>query len=305
MTKIKFSTVIFLLVFVIQTALPIAYGHDLHFTVGAAHAPGADEPEPGEPLAFVDLAPLGRTFHLLARPVGQRCGGYYSLDESVRSLHKLDAFAINVQSNGTYEIAGSKHPHTGSWIWAEIVSVSGPDGATFGFWEENSNVVTHSMVTNQPTGNPRFVLSEGIDDVMEDPQGHIHGRAWTADKAGDYQIGIRLIDLSTTAAGGGPWHAPSQVYVFHFSTGPAFQPVIARNPAGAVTLTWPSEMGIDQEGGQSGVVFTVLRSPNLSEGTWESVGTVTGTIADTVSFVDPSPPPGAMFYRLTYPWRPQ
>lgn len=301
----QFPTAVLPLLFVFRAALPTASGHDLHFTVGAIHAPGADEPEPGEPLAFIDLAGLGRTFHLLARPVGQRCGGTYSLDESVRSLHNLDAFAINVQSNGTYEIAGDDHPHTGSWIWAEIVSVSGPEGATFGFWEENSKAATYSMAANEPTGNPRFVLSEGIDDVGDDPQGHIHGRAWSADKAGDYQIGIRLIDLSTSGPDGGPWHAPSPVYVFQFSAGPTFQPVMAESPAGAVTLTWPSQMGIDQEGGQSGVVFTILRSSTLTDGSWENIGSVTGTTADSASFTDSEPPPGAAFYRLAYPWGPQ
>ena len=283
-------------------ALPLltASAHD-HYSAGIVDTTSNGQPDAGEPLQFVGGIPTNRIFHLMARPVGQRCGGHYMLDESPRTLFPTDSFSLIVQSDGQYEIKGTNHPHTGAWIWVEIVSVSGPAGGTFGFWEENSNTVTHSLPANQATGNPRFVISEGIDATGEDPQGHIHGRAWTADKPGDYVVGLRLVDLSSNRPGGGPWHSPSAVYHLHFSAGPDFQPSLKRNPSGTMTLSWSSRMGIWQLY-QTGIVFTVQRSVSLSPSTWANVGSVTGTTADILNFTDSSPPPGHAFYRLVYDW---
>jgi hypothetical protein len=287
-----------LLILSFAVAAPLS-AHD-HFAVGITDANANGMPDSGESLRFADGDPEGKVFHLLARPVGQRGGGCYLLDEMPRTLFPADAFSITVQSDGQYDIKGTHHPATGSWIWAEIVSVSGPAGSRFGFWEPGVMTPTYLLDANEAVTDAAFVLSEGIDDSGEDPAGHIHGRAWTADTAGDYVVGIRLTDRSTNAPGGGPCHAPSRIYHFRFAAGPAFQPNIVRS-INSVTLTWPSRMGIWADGGQSGVVFRVLRSPR-PDGGWQPVGSVTGTTADTVFFTDFSAPTGSAFYRLAYDW---
>jgi hypothetical protein len=295
------------LTIILIVSVPPVVAHD-HFAAGIVDANLNGRPDAGEPLQFVGANGTNKTFHLLARPVGQRCGGHYMLDESVRTLFPTDSFSLIALSDGQYEVKAPLHAHTGSWIWVEIASVTGPAGSNFGFWEENSQVSTHLLPANEPTGNPRFVISEGIDDADEDPQGHIHGRAWTADKAGDYQIGLRLVDRSTSGPNGGPWHAPSVVYLFHFTAGPDFQPKIVQAPGGSVILTWPGQTGIWQ-GVESGMVFSVQRAGILAPGGWQTLGTRTGTAdvnqaldAATLQFTDPSPPPGRAFYRLSYEW---
>ncbi len=287
-----------ILAFLLFAVAP-AWPHQ-HFAVGIIDANSNNRPDAGEVLRFAEGNPEAPAFRLLARPVGQRCGGHYMLDENPRTLFPADAFSLIVQSDGQYEIAGDHHPATGSWIWAEIVSVSGPAGSRFGFWESGANGPTLSLPANEEVENAAFVLSEGMDDPGEDPQGHIHGRAWTADKPGDYLVGIRLVDRSTSGPGGGSWHQPSQVYSFRFTAGPSFQPRIVRSET-SVTLTWPSRMGIWTGGGQGGVPFRVLRS-NRPGGTWQQLAIITGTTADTASFTDPSPPSGSAFYRLAYDW---
>lgn len=274
-----------------------------HFAAGIIDANSNGLPDSGEVLRFADGDPEVPVFRLLARPVGQRCGGHYMLDESPRTLFPADAFSLIVQSDGQYEIAGDYHPATGSWIWAEIVSVSGPTGSRFGFWETGANTPTISLPANQAVADTAFVLSEGMDDPGEDPSGHIHGRAWTADMPGDYVVGIRLVDRGTSGPGGGPWHQPSRVYSFRFTAGPSFQPHIVRSET-SVTLTWPSRMGIWTAGGQSGVPFRVLRSIR-PDGPWQQLAVVTGTTAESVSFTDLSPPQGSAFYQLAYDWASQ
>jgi hypothetical protein len=282
----------------IMTASPLAAHR--HFAVGIIDANSNGQPDAGEALRFADGDPEAHVFRLLSRPVGQRCGGHYMLDESPRTLFPADAFSITVQSDGQYDLPGAHHPATGSWIWAEIVSVSGPVGSLFGFWETGADTPTHLLPANQPVNAAAFVLSEGMDDAGEDPAGHIHGRAWTADKPGDYLVGIRLVDRSTSGPGGGPWHQPSRIHYLRFTAGPSFQPQVLRSDA-AVTLVWPSRMGVWSDLGEQGVRFRILRTTGPAAG-WQQVGEVIGTTADSVSFTDPAPPPGTALYRLAYDW---
>ncbi len=256
----------------------------------------------GEPLKFVGASGTDWIIRLLARPVGQRCGGYYMFDDSARTLFP-DTFSFTAISNGEYDDNDFGHAHDGSYIWMEIVSVAGPAGAKFGFWEQGATEPTASFETNQPAGNFQFVLSEGFDFSGEDPFGHIHGRAWTANKPGDYFVGMRLVDRSTNRPAGGPWHTPSPVYTYHFKAGPSFQPTGQLISGTGYVLTWKSEMGYwTGSPTQTGVSFGIERATLLSPPNWENIGTVVGTTAGTVSFTDPSPPAGPVFYRLKYQW---
>lgn len=290
-------------------AISPAAAHD-HFGAGVVDTNANGQPDAGEPLAILGTDPSTRVFRLLPRPVGfrpaQRCGGHYMLDETVRTLFPNDAFSFTVLSDGQEETAVTGHPHTGAFIWLEITAVTGPAGAHFGFWEAGRSATadtpTVSFATHQPTGGFAFVLSTGTDAEDQDPFGHVHGRAWTADKPGDYQVSLRLVDRSTTGPGGGPWHAPGKEFTLHFKAGPDFQPSIHKVAGTGCILTWPSQMGI-WEPSQTGIVFKILRTTDPAQG-WEPIGSVTGTSAATATFTDPSPPPGKAFYRLAYDWAP-
>ncbi len=283
-----------------------ASAHD-HFAAGIVDAIANGLPDAGEPLRMTGPALTNRVFHLLARPVGQTYGGYYMLNENARTLFPLDSFSFTALSDGQAESGDVNFAHTGSDIWMEITAVAGPAGANFGYWDVGqasaSETPTVTFPTNKPTGNFAFEISEPLPWLLpeeQDPYGHIHGRAWTADKPGDYFVSYRLVDRSTTGPGGGPWHAPSQTYVFHYQSGPAFQPSVTLAGSGCV-LTWPSQMGI-WEPYQSGVVFQVLRSTNPASGNWTPIGSVTGTTAATATFTDSTRPAGKAFYRLSFGW---
>lgn len=286
--------------------LPLA-AHD-HFAAGVLDTNANGEPDAGEPLAILGADPSTHVFHLLARPAGfrpsQKCGGYYMLDDSARTLFPNDVFSFTALSSGIEESASDGHAHAGAYIWLEITAVTGPPGARFGFWEAGrattADTPTRSFTTGQPTGDFAFPISTGTDAEGEDPFGHIHHRAWTVDKPGDYQVSVRLVDRSTNARDGQPWHTPSQVFKLHFKAGPEFQPSMKRLQGGGCVLTWPSQMGI-WEPSQTGIVFQILRSTDPAQG-WSPIGSVTGTSADTVSFTDPEPPSGKAFYRLAYDW---
>ena len=190
--------------------------HGQHTHIGA----GAASQTPGTPLQFSSGYTAGTTYHLLAKPVVQDYGGYYSLDAQPRPVGSLgwyDYFTFTALSDGQAEEDGPFHAANGSELHMEIVSVTGPAGAHFGFWDKNwvsgHLTPTQSFETGQPTGsNNTFILSEPLQPPLipdGDPYGHIHGRAWTADVPGDYVVGFRIFDANAI-------HTPSPIYSFNF-----------------------------------------------------------------------------------------
>jgi hypothetical protein len=72
----------------------------------------------------------------------------------------------------------------------ELISVTGPTGAFFSFWESGSTIPTWSRSSgwNQTeTDRPAFPVILGGET-------HAHGRIFTADQPGDYQIVFRARD---------------------------------------------------------------------------------------------------------------
>jgi hypothetical protein len=292
-------------------AAGVGHSHD-HFEAGILDANENSQPDAGEKLRVIGPDFTHRVFRLLPRPFGfrpvQRCGGFYMLDDSVRTVFPLDAFTFSALSDGQEQAGDIDHAATGAYIWMEILSVTGPPGAKFGFWETGRSAAfdtpSVSFTTNAPTGNHAFVISGGYDAADQDPHGHFHGRAWTADRPGDYRVTYRLVDLSTSGPGGGPWHLPSDPFTFHFQAGPDFTPKGTLMPGTGFILTWASQMGI-RDPFQPGVEFKVMRSTDPASGVWSEIGAVTGTTAATATFTDGAPPPQKAFYRLAYTWAPE
>lgn len=320
-----------------------AVAHD-HYAAGVQDTNGNGQPDAGEPLAFAPAGSAagdfttggdgtGKTYHLCPRPFGyrptQRCGGYYVLDENARTLFPADSFSFIVLSDGSYTgVVDPGHAHGGAWLWMEIVSVTGPEGGQFGFWDADTSryndTPTVTFFANQPisTRTPtdlpsptpiyypfttypsnRFILSEGYNAAGEDPAGHIHERSWTATKPGDYYVGMRLIDLSTNGPStGGRWHSPSQIYTYHFQAGPSFKPTVQWGAGNKMTMTWPSLMGTNNGLSQPGIAFQIERATSLSPANWTVIGTVTGTTAATATFTDNNPPAGQAYYRRKFTW---
>lgn len=106
-------------------------------------------------------------------------------------------------------------PALGSFIQVQLVSVEGPEGGFFGFWEAGATIPTISLPSGQ-TGTNMWRLSENDGSPGSDPYGHIHGRRLTATVPGIYTVGFKLFDTSTNGVGGGPIHTPSDVLRVYF-----------------------------------------------------------------------------------------
>ncbi|MFM8887363.1 MAG: hypothetical protein ACKOKC_13260, partial [Chthoniobacterales bacterium] len=78
----------------------------------------------------------------------------------------------------------------------ELVSVSGPAGGNFGFWEvgaTNPTWVRSTGWTSDQGNIPSF-------PVVYQGETHAHGRVFTMDKPGDYTVRFRAVDSNGTYA---------------------------------------------------------------------------------------------------------
>jgi hypothetical protein len=115
----------------------------------------------------------------------------------------------------------------GSFLTAEIVSLIGPMGAQFAFWEGEDQGGGSSPLFSIATGGTglshQFALSDasaGAGTAGQDPFGHLHGRRFTATTEGLYTVGFRVLDTSVNGAGAGPIHQPSEVLYMNFMAVP-------------------------------------------------------------------------------------
>ncbi len=115
------------------------------------------------------------------------------------------------------------HAAFGAQLAVQVVSVQGPAGGSFEFWEGDGESdlgsITFSVPVGTTNGSNYLVISENNGQPATDPYGHIHGRQFTTSLPGTYLVGLRVIDVSSNGAGGGPIHAPSDVLPVRFQAG--------------------------------------------------------------------------------------
>src|SRR5688572_30712367 len=106
-------------------------------------------------------------------------------------------------------------PAFGSYVRAAILSVKGPAGGEFAFWESGATNPTLSLVSGG-TGTNSYNVTQTDGTPGADPFGHVHGRRFTATKPGIYTVAFQAFDASTNGLNGGPIHAPSAIIEVSF-----------------------------------------------------------------------------------------
>lgn len=193
----------------------------LALTTGQLHAQfeqvsaGAESPSLNSKLLFANGAGFASTSgysHLLVYTIVTNFG----LTNVVYSSTNLQFWCLSKTNVGG--------PGTGSFIVAEVQSVTGPAGGTLSLWEQGWRTPTYHFPVGVPpvVNSNRFDVSDisasaGLPDG--DPVGRIPTRRFTANKAGDYFLTVKLLDLSTNTALAGPVHTPSDPITIKFTTG--------------------------------------------------------------------------------------
>jgi hypothetical protein len=215
--------------------------------------------------------------------------------------------------NGTTsEDEGSGSPYTaanGSFLWNKVVSLTGPAGGHFYFFDVDNIYSPTRTSTNSPTfvvgvsdtsTNYLFALSDPVNGAGApggDPYGHIHGRRIAVDLPGTYTLGLQIIDLSTNGAGGGPIHSPSQVYYATLQAGNTINS-IALNSNGA-NVTFPTLTSVvNLAGKNTNAIYSLQSTTNLADPAgWTLVATNVGS-SYFQTLTDSNYDAGSKFYRL-------
>jgi hypothetical protein len=208
---------------------------------------------------------------------GSTYAGYYQGNITLTALAATPAHAGPVPGASAL----------GSRLFAQVMSVDGPPGGAFGFWDTGATTPTITL-SSGGTGTNLYLLSENDGAPGSDPYGHIHGRRFTATKPGLYTVAFRAFDLSTNGVGGAPIHSPSEVLKIYFQAGVNITSVQKSDDAATVTF-----------GARLNHNYVLQWSGNPSDPlSWMDGGDVVGGNDALASITDTSATNQARFYRI-------
>ncbi len=268
-------------VFALIAAMGIAATVSSSFAADHGHLNvGAVGTSQGDPLDFdngADFATNSAYVFTLVYTNGGTYSGYYQGNITLTALAATLAHAGPVPGA----------PALGSRIFAQIVSVTGPSGGSFAFWDAGATVPTISIPSGTTSSN-LYRLSENDGSPGTDPYGHIHGRRFTATKPGVYTVTFQAFDLSTNGIGGGPIQSPSALLQVYFQAGVTI-----------TSLQKQDEVATVKFGAQLGRNYVLQGSTNIANpAAWANVSDpITGNDAFT-TIADASPTNRVQFYRI-------
>lgn len=183
------------------------------------------------------------------------------------------------------------HAAFGAQLAIQVVSLEGPPGGSFAFWEGDGEsdlgAITFSIPVGATNGTNSFLVSENGGTPNTDPYGHIHGRQFTTSRLGTYLVGFRVIDVSTNGAAGGPVHTPSEILKVRFQAGLRLEAI--QRLTNRVNVSFRSPPGISN---------VVEGSDALSTGIWQPIAPALRGNNNVQTSVDTNPPAAGRFYRL-------
>ena len=134
--------------------------------------------------------------------------------------------------------------------WIEIMSVSGPTGGSFSFWEVEALEPTWSRTTGWTFGQGNTASFP----VIYLGWNHQHGRAFTMDQPGTYSVTFRAVDADGVLT-------PSEEKIITFQALPPPRLSI-RIENGQVVISFLSRLNL---------LYDLQISTDLAAGTWDSV----------------------------------
>ena len=167
-------------------------------------------------------------------------------------------------------------PAAGAEPRMEIVSVTGPSGGSFAFWEVGAAAPTWILPAGWTGTAATFPVNFQGDT-------HAHGRAFTMDKPGTYTVRFRAVDDTGAFAA-----SADMTVVFHAQQPPALSIGVA---GGQVSLAFTSRVNL---------VYDLQVCTDLAPGEWTNVEDETFIDGDggRIELTDPVDGRPRAFYRL-------
>jgi hypothetical protein len=109
----------------------------------------------------------------------------------------------------------------GTVIGLKLLAIEGPAGASFAFWEGDSNGsfgtnLTWSVPVPSSEGTNRILVTQAPNSPTNDPYGYIKNRVFGFTKPGLYKLTWQLVDTSTNGPGGTPLNLPSPPFTLNY-----------------------------------------------------------------------------------------
>jgi hypothetical protein len=236
------------------------------FRLSAQHAhvnAGVTDAAAGSRLAFLNASrwaeESGYVVHLNKATNGPYAGYHVSSGYTFTALSATDL------NGGVFP----GHAALGSHLVARLVSVEGPVGGSFGFWETpgdelDAEEITFGTSVGEVAGTREFPLSENNGRPGEDPYGHYHGRKYTATLPGLYKVGLVIRDASHNGPGGGPLHPESEITRFNYQAGVTIAKVTSAAEGTQLTFATKSPRNYHVEASQTlstNAVWTTVAGP--------------------------------------------
>ncbi len=265
--------------------------HDHMPAAATSSSPGATLQY--DPTATDYTTNSGFVFSLAAGTTNDAYLGYYYTSDQV-----FEALPATGDNGGPV----SGHAAPGTYIQAKLLSVEGPAGASFGFWEVSQDDVDSTNLTWSVSvpfhgGTNLIHVSESDGSPGSDPYGHIHGRIYSVTKPGLYTAIWQFVDTSTNGPGGGPVDLPSAPFATYYQADLTIAHISAVSNSVTITFAAPSNQPDDLSTPPSN--YHLLSSPALGPSAdWQQVDDVI-VGDDTLHGVTIPLTNSARYFRLT------
>ncbi len=195
----------------------------------------------------------------------------------------------------------------GTVIQLKLLSAEGPAGASFAFWEVNSDGsfgtnLTWSVPVPSSGDTNLILVTQAPNTPTNDPFGQISHRVFGFSKPGLYKLTWQLVDTSTNGPGGTPLNLPSAPFTLYYQA----DSTIAGIATGAdgVHIKFAAPAGILQSSGFYNMQYYIEQSPTLgADANWlpalDTQGRTNTIVGDDYLHTNTVTPTGtAQFYRL-------
>ena len=244
--------------------------------LGHAHehlAAGATTPTPGATLVFQNIADYGEAsgyaFNLGAGTTNDAYLGYYYTGDLV-----FVALAATPNYGGPEPGAAA----LGTFVQIKLLSVEGPAGASFGFWETtqdgvDSTNLTWSVPVPYKNGDRLIAVTQSDASAGSDPYGHLHGRIYSVTQPGLYKATWQFVDTSTNGPAGGPVNSSSAPFSLLLQADLTLGRIVPSTDG--VGITFAAASNIPDSGVGPATNYQVEASPSLGpDAVWKPVGDV-------------------------------
>jgi hypothetical protein len=162
----------------------------------------------------------------------------------------------------------------------ELVAVSGPAGAAFSFWEVGAAAATWTRPTGWTAGGADRPSLQVYEDLTG--YGHVHGRAFSMDRAGTYLISFRAVDDASPPRAA----SPIKTITFVAQEPPALS--LAMIPA-AARVSFSSRLNLS---------YDLQVCEDLNRGEWTTIASWLDGATSPRTLADPVGARTKAFYRL-------